>query len=41
MRSPIAIVDVDRPDSWTRYRAGLCARPEDWPYQGEIVPLRF
>ena len=25
MRSPIAIVDVDRPDSWTRYRAGLCA----------------
>lgn len=22
-------------------RAGLCARPEDWPYQGEIVPLRF
>ena len=24
MRSPIAIVDVDRPDSWTRYRAGLC-----------------
>lgn len=25
MRSPIAIVDVDRPDSWTRYRSGLCA----------------
>jgi Fe-S-cluster containining protein len=25
MRSPIAIVDVDRPDSWARYRAGLCA----------------
>ena len=25
MRSPIAIVAVDRPDSWTRYRAGLCA----------------
>lgn len=25
MRSPIAIVDVDRPDTWTRYRAGLCA----------------
>ncbi|WP_404301037.1 YkgJ family cysteine cluster protein [Alicycliphilus denitrificans] len=25
MRSPIAIVDVDRLDSWTRYRAGLCA----------------
>jgi hypothetical protein len=24
MRSPIAIVDVDRPDTWTRYRAGLC-----------------
>ena len=25
MRSPIAIVDVDRLDTWTRYRAGLCA----------------
>ena len=25
MRSPIAIVNVDRPDTWTRYRAGLCA----------------
>lgn len=24
MRSPIAIVDVDRTDTWTRYRAGLC-----------------
>ena len=24
MRSPIAIVDVDRPDSWSRYRAGMC-----------------
>ena len=24
MKSPIAIVDVDRPQSWTRYRAGLC-----------------
>ena len=24
MRSPIAIVDVDRCDSWTRYRNGLC-----------------
>ena len=24
MRSPISIVDVDRLDSWTRYRAGLC-----------------
>ena len=22
-------------------RAGLCARPEQWAYQGEIVPLRF
>jgi hypothetical protein len=22
-------------------RAGLCASPEQWPYQGEIVPLRF
>ena len=22
-------------------RAGLCAQPEDWPYQGEIVALRF
>ncbi len=24
MRSPIQIVDVDRSDTWTRYRAGLC-----------------
>lgn len=24
MRSPIAIVDVDRCDTWTRYRSGLC-----------------
>ena len=22
-------------------RAGLCAKPEDWPYQGEIVKLQF
>ena len=22
-------------------RARLCANPEDWPFQGEIVPLRF
>ncbi len=22
-------------------RAGLCARSEDWPLQGEIVPIRF
>jgi putative transposase len=22
-------------------RAGLCATPEEWPYLGEIVPLRF
>ena len=22
-------------------RAGLCARPEDWPWQGEIHSLRF
>ena len=22
-------------------RAGLSARPEEWPYQGEMVPLRF
>ena len=22
-------------------RAGLCAKPEDWPWQGEIHPLRF
>jgi REP element-mobilizing transposase RayT len=22
-------------------RAGLCTSPEEWPYQGEIVPLRF
>lgn len=26
MRSPISIVDVDRPDTWTRYRNGLCER---------------
>ena len=24
MRSPIALVDVDRCDTWTRYRSGLC-----------------
>ncbi|MFY7871348.1 MAG: YkgJ family cysteine cluster protein, partial [Limnohabitans sp.] len=24
MRSPIAVVDVDRCETWTRYRAGLC-----------------
>lgn len=24
MRSPIAIVDVDRPATWTKYRTGLC-----------------
>ena len=24
MKSPTAIVDVDRPDSWTRYKAGMC-----------------
>ncbi len=24
MRSPIAVVDVDRGDTWTRYRSGLC-----------------
>ncbi len=24
MRSPISIVDVDRPVTWTRYRRGLC-----------------
>lgn len=24
MRSPIAIVDVDRLESWSRYRAGMC-----------------
>ena len=22
-------------------RKGLCARPEDWPYQGEITPLEW
>ena len=22
-------------------RAGLCQRPEDWPYQGEVEPLAF
>jgi hypothetical protein len=21
-------------------RAGLCLRPEDWPWQGEVVPIR-
>ena len=24
MKSPISIVDVDRPESWTRYKAGMC-----------------
>lgn len=24
MRSPIAVVDVDRPETWTRYKSGLC-----------------
>ena len=24
MKSPISIVDVDRTDSWTRYKAGMC-----------------
>ena len=24
MRTPISIVDVDRLDTWSRYRAGLC-----------------
>lgn len=24
MRSPIAVVDVDRVDTWTRYKSGLC-----------------
>ncbi|MDQ5899020.1 MAG: hypothetical protein RLY78_857, partial [Pseudomonadota bacterium] len=24
MRSPIHIVDVERPETWTRWRAGLC-----------------
>ena len=22
-------------------RRGLCTRPEDWPYQGEVFPLEF
>ena len=22
-------------------RAGLCNDPEEWPYQGEIAPIRF
>ena len=26
MRSPIALVDVDRCETWTRYRKGLCDR---------------
>lgn len=26
MRSPVAIVDVERLETWTRYRAGLCDR---------------
>ncbi len=25
MRSPISIVNIDNPATWTRYRAGLCA----------------
>ena len=24
MRSPIHTVDVDRSETWTRYRAGMC-----------------
>lgn len=24
MKSPLAIVDVDRPETWTKYRSGLC-----------------
>ena len=24
MRSPISIVDVDRTDTWTRYKTGMC-----------------
>ena len=24
MKSPLAIVDVDRTETWTRYRPGLC-----------------
>jgi Fe-S-cluster containining protein len=24
MRSPISIVDVDRTDTWTRYKSGMC-----------------
>jgi Fe-S-cluster containining protein len=24
LKSPLAIVDVDRPDTWTKYRSGLC-----------------
>ncbi|MEY4662663.1 MAG: hypothetical protein RLZZ239_1136, partial [Pseudomonadota bacterium] len=24
MRSPIAVVDVDRCETWTRYKNGLC-----------------
>lgn len=26
MRSPIQIVDIDRCDTWTRYKAGMCER---------------
>jgi putative transposase len=22
-------------------RAGLCRQPEDWPYQGEVVGIRY
>ena len=24
MKSPISIVDVDRTDTWTRYKTGMC-----------------
>jgi Fe-S-cluster containining protein len=24
LKSPLAIVDVDRPETWTKYRSGLC-----------------
>jgi Fe-S-cluster containining protein len=24
LKSPLAIVDVDRPDTWAKYRSGLC-----------------
>ena len=40
MRSPIAIVDVDRPDSWTRYRAGLSRYLDVLAAEDKLVAAR-